>query len=421
MSVAGLLAGKPDGLKTAPLNHRFANSLMQPKLKLLPMDTPLTAEPGSLDYASANLMQVFSGCLLVAIPIGAHPSNIPVPLAPEADSTGHKSRLATNSIAVLLGPRSNGLFAIRFADRNELALFLERNPASQQTLIMEHAEGAVVWHRTTTAFPQPLQLSSLSVTMTGNLLIYDRAALQCRDAFLNIGEIKAVELSALDWGPDPDGKIAAWLAVLTHGEFFRRGGRGQLAPNSQAWRAYLAARLKPTTAFDTRSRQFYHKAAGIGWQPLTDAQLRDELRRLVHVAPVGTAEARARLTDEWLSRLCARLKSSLATQLQIIEDRLRAYMQQRVIKEPGANMTNAELFADYEAHCNQAGQSSLSPMKFKMLIGQVLRAESWRAGYSKSIRRPAGQQNGWRGLRLRDQGESLMTTHGADGAPGVKS
>ena len=382
-------------------------------------ENPLTAGTGFLDHAARSLVQAFQGCLLLPVRPGVAPDSVPLPLATETNSAANVSQFATNSIAVVLGNRCRGLLALRFEGEAALNAFLKRNPVSRSTLITAHSGQLIIWHRTEVAHRTNLQIPGLTVLMRGNVLIHDRAALQCRDALLNISEISAVELSALEWGPDPDGIIAAWLAVLTHGEFFRRGGRGQMIPNTHGWRSYLAARLKPTAAYETRSRQFYHFSTGDDWQALTDAQMRDELHRLVRAAPVGSAEARARVTDEWLSLLCRRLRSSLATQLPAIGDRLCVYLQQHLVVEPGANVTNGELFEDFDAHCKETGQPSLSPMKFKVLIGQVLRGESWRVGYSKSITRPGGQQNGWRGVRLRDQRESSWDTHGADGADGA--
>lgn len=395
---------------------------MSPKpFEPLPIDAPISARPGVLDHALANVLAAFTNCVLVPVPSGVDADTVRVPLIDEAVTPECLSRLATNNVAVVLGPRSQGMLAIKFTDRAGLTAFVERNPASGQTLITEHAGGPVIWHTADVAHRLPLDLPGCTVQMVGNVMVFDRAGVGRADAFFNRAKPTCVNLQDIEWGDDPDGTIAAWLAVLTHGDFFRRGGRGQQIPNTHAWRAYLAARLKPTTAYDTGSRRFYHRGVDADWRPVTDAHLRDELRRLVHAAPVGTTEARARISDEWLSRLCSRLKSSLGAQLQNIEDRTRAYLQQHLIKSPGDNVTNGELYADYKAHCNQADQPLLSPMKFRQLIGAILRGESWQAGYSKSIRRPGGQQNGWRGVRLRDQNQLLVTTHGADGAVGVKS
>lgn len=232
-----------------------------------------------------------------------------------------------------------------------VAACLERNPASRHTLITEHADGAVIWHKAAAANRLPLDLRGCTVQMTGNVMVFERDDVRRADAFLHRATPTCVNMEDVDWGDDPDGTIPAWLARLAHGAFFRRGGRGQQLPNARAWGAYLAARLKPTTAYDTRDRQFYADVNAGGWQPVTDHQVRDELRRLVLAAPVGHAESKSRITDEWLARVCVRLKSSLEAQVPLVEARLRVFLEQRVVKgEPGANVTNGELAEAFATH-----------------------------------------------------------------------
>lgn len=201
---------------------------------------------------------------------------------------------------------------------------------------------------------------------------------------------------------------------------FRQGGRGQKIPNHRAWRDYLAARLKSTTVFDTRERQFYRKADGEDWLVVNDDQMRDALRQLVVTAPVDTAASKSRITDEWLSRLVSRLKTSLAMHLPVVETRMHAFVDQHLVKSPGSNVTNAELTMAFEAHCQRTGQPALSSKKFKVLAGRVLRGKAWLCCYSKSLRRPGGDQNGWRGVRLKDESMMSKTTGGAHGADGAE-
>lgn len=383
-----------------------------------PINAPLTTRPVALDHAVGNLVAAFDICSLVPVPAGTKPGDVPTATVTETDSPNYLRRLVSNNVAVTLGGHS-GLVAIKFSTRLGRDEFLAQNAGCHTTLITNHVDGAIIWLRATTAFRAPLVLPQLSIQMTGNLMVYDRSTLQCRDEFLNFAEIQTVDLSAINWGPDSDSKIAAWGAILAHGEFFRRGGRGQKIANAATWRAYFAARLKSTTCYESQERRFYSRIGGSDWHSMPIGLLRDKLRALVNTAPVGMPEAKSRITDEWLNRQCERLKASLATQLQVIEDRLRFYMEQRLIEEPGANLTNAELFADFDAHCIQTGQPSLSPTKFRLLVGRMLRREPWRVGYSKSIPRPSGQQNGWRGLRIKSRTYTAMTTHGAVGALGA--
>ncbi len=384
-------------------------------LQPLPIDTPLVAKPGLLDHAVANLMHYLPDCVLVSIPSGMNPDHVSVSLIDEAGTPAFQSRLAINNVAVALGPRSEGLLAITFADRVALTDFLERNPSSRETLVTEHAGGTIVWHKANTPYRVPLQLPDCTIHMNGNVLVFNRADVRRADVFLHPAPPTRVSLPEVNWGTDPRGQLAVWLARLRHGEFCRRTGRGQLIPLTQTWRAYLTAKLKPTTLFDTREQQFYSKVNVGDWQPVADERMCDELRRLVQAAPIGTTEFRSRVTDEWLVRLCSRLKSSLATHLPLAEAALRVFLEQHLIKEPGANVTSTELVLAFEAYCCQTEQPALSPKQFRVLVGRILRGEPWLVCRSKSILRPRGEQNGWRGVRLKHASMTHTALGGADG------
>src|SRR5436190_9950237 len=81
------------------------------------IDHPRHRVAGVFDHATANLLSAFPDCLLIPV---ADVSKLDaqlhqLPLATEVQSAAFKTKLAAAShIAVVLGPRSNGLFVIRF-------------------------------------------------------------------------------------------------------------------------------------------------------------------------------------------------------------------------------------------------------------------------------------------------------------------
>jgi hypothetical protein len=103
-----------------------------------------------------------------------------------------------------------------------------------------------------------------------------------------------------------------------------------------------------------------------------------------------------------------------------VEARLRAFLEQHLVKAPGANVTSAELIEAFTTQARQTGQPRLSPKRFKVLVGRILREEPWLVCYSKSLRRPGGEQNGWRGVRLKAGNMPATPPAGADGADGAK-
>jgi hypothetical protein len=256
--------------------------------------------------------------------------------------------------------------------------------------------------------------------MQGAILVLSRGALERTDLILNPATPQVMNPESLDWGSDPDGLIDSWLTRLSHGDFFRRNAQGQAIPNRRAWHHYLTRRLRTHLAYDPAEGQFFEPTSAGDWLPVPEDELRLRLLELITLASVDAPEAKARLSDEWLGQVCRRLKSSLEAQVPLVEARLRVFLEQCLVKEPGANVTNAELTVAFTTHAQQTGQPLLSPKRFKILIGRILRGEPWSVCYSKSISRPGGQQNGWRGVRLKEGSIPATSLAGADGADGAK-
>jgi hypothetical protein len=217
--------------------------------ELLPMDTPSTGGIGLLGHAVANLAHYFPDCVLLPVARGVDPDTVHVPLAPEALAPKYRAKLATHSIAAVLGPRSGGLLAIGFDHEADLAAFLARNPESRSTLITSHAGRAVVWHRTVVPHRVPLRLPRVTVLVTGNLLVLDRYGLGRADHILQSARPTTVNIVSIDWGADPTGAVDVWLTTVLEGALFRPGKQGGLVPNRTVWRNYLARRLRPHLAY----------------------------------------------------------------------------------------------------------------------------------------------------------------------------
>ncbi len=374
---------------------------------------------GLLDQPALDVVHAFADCVPVPVPSGVDPNTVHPPLVDEAVTPAFQSRLATHNIAVVLGQR-NGLLAVRFEHEAAMEQFLTQNPSCRASLITMHGGRPVVWLRARTAHKVSLRLPDLSVVMQGAIVVLSRDGLERTDAILNQAAPQVVNPESLDWGSDADGLIDSWLTRLNHGDFFRRNSRGQAIPNRRAWHHYLTRRLHTHLVYDPDECQFFEPTSAGVWLPVPEDELRLQLRELITLAPVDAPEAKARLSDEWLEQVCRRLKCSLQAHLPLLDARLRVFLDQHVVKEPGANVTNAELIMAFANHCRQTSQPRLSANSAKVMLGRILRSEPWLVGYSKSIRRPAGEQNGWRGVRLKDVSMPAAPLGGADGADGAK-
>lgn len=372
------------------------NSCFEP----LRIDTPLTTRPFTLDHPLANLCGLFDRYHLLAVPRGVQPDAAPGPILTEVITDDYLRRLATSSIAVSLGGHP-GLIAIKFKDRSGLDDFLARNPTCAETLITAHTGGPIVWLRAPTTHRTSLELPGVQVKMGGHILVYDRTALHCQDEFVNLAEIKVMDLFALDWGQDSDGRVAAWLVALAHGEFVHRTQRGRIKPKRAAWRDYLVRRLKPTIAFDRATGGFWRRLNGDVWQPLNEQQTTNEVRQLVISAPVPGAQAHSWCNDEWLIGMLRYLRRVLVGEVPFAINHLRAFARGALISAPGQDVTVPELCAAFSRYCRERELPVLPKGAFQKMIVRVMKEPPWHKTKSKSVTRPTGSQNGFRGIALR--------------------
>jgi hypothetical protein len=368
---------------------------------------PTTIRPGILDRHTRDVVQAFAGCLLLPVRCGVDPDDVAPPLATEAASDAYRGLLGTNSIAAVLGPRSGGLFAIRFDDEDDLATFLTCNPDSRSTLITSHGGRPFVWHRAKVGHRVSLCLPHLTVQMTGNAVVLDRGSLGRKDLILHSATPSTVSPQSIDWGPDPTGIIAVWLTTLDHGELFRRAKHGGLLPNRAVWGNYLVRRARPHLVYEALEHRFYARTEANDWHPFAEEAIRSRLRELIVTAPTGTATAKTKLSDAWLDRLVRRLRSLLPAGPIIIHARLRSFARDCLKVERGTDITVGELYGAFIAWCRENELSVIPEEIFQKHIGAVLRVDPWFRPKSKSIVREPGCQNGFRSLALR------MTSHAA--------
>jgi len=375
-----------------------------------------------LDHAARDVVQAFTGCLLIPVRPGIDPDSVPLPWATKSSMDACRAQLGTQSIAVVLGGRSGGLLAIRFDSPEELEAFLSRNPDCRGTLITSHCGQPVVWHRAEVAYRAQLSLPGFVVQMTGNLLVHDRGGLNRTDVILKNAPLSTVNLEMMDWGPDATGAVDVWLTTLLEGELFRPGQSGGLIPNRSVWRSFLVRRLRPHLVYEPLEHRFYAKAETDTWLPLAEDSIRSWLRELIMTAPTGTPTAKAAINDAWLDRLVRRIKSLLPAGPMILHARIRQFAQDCLKMERGSDVTVAELYVAFVAYCHTHELPLIPEVVFQKNISVILRTGPWFRSKSKSVVRAAGNQNGFRslGLRVGDRcrHNENFVGNGAVGVPG---
>jgi Poxvirus D5 protein-like len=382
---------------------------------------PTNLRSGILDRQTRDVVQAFAGCLLLPVRPGVNPDSVAAPLAQEVLAPDYRAKLATQSIAVVLGPRSGGIYAIRFEDEDNLATFLTCNPDSRSTLITSHGGRPLVWHRAKVGHRAPLCLPQLTVLMAGNAVVLDRGGLGRPDLILHSATPSAVSPQSIDLGPDPTGTVAVWLTTLDHGELFRRAKHGGLLPNRAVWGNYLVRRLRAHLVYEALEHRFYARTEANDWHPFAEDSIRPWLRELILTAPTGTATAKTKLTDAWLDRLVRRLRSLLPAGALVLHARLRAFARDCLKVERGNDVTVGEMYEAFAVWCRENELPVIPEEIFRKHIAAVLRVDPWFRSRSKSILRESGCQNGFRSLALKRASQVALQEHFLDrnGAVGV--
>ena len=381
------------------------------------MQTTITT--GLMDPKTRSVLQAFTGCVLTPVRPGLNPDSVPVPLAEEAASNSYRARLAVDSVAVVLGGRSDGLFAMEFDNEAEFQTFLARNPDSRETLITSHRGRPVVWHRTKVAHSISLPGPGLRVEFSGSRMVLNRIGLDQEDVILNHATPTRMSPESIHWPDRFRGAVDLWLTRLRYGDLFRHTSGGHRVPRSMAWLYLLTRRLRRTAAYENREQQFFRRVAKDQWVALSEAQFVDLLHQEAMANLTHEATAQPLLTEEFLRGLLRWLRVSLADRLPIARAQLRTFARRQLDVEPGSSATTAEIYDRYLCDCQERNVPSLASTTFRRCIGHVLAEAPWFRSRSNSIPRASGHQHGFRGLRLRSALTGTTPDCAVNGTPGM--
>jgi hypothetical protein len=368
------------------------------------IDAPIFRLGGVCDHAVCNMINLFPGAALLPIPIGATRQEIvaqPIPLLIEAMSQEHRQRLAVCSVALVLG--TGGLTAIFFDVRDRLLDFLRRNPVLGGTLITCHGETFIVWIKTGVPHPRPLSTSAFfSVVTDGKILVYDRAVTARPGYFLTTAPPMRVDLEILDWGPDPDGRIAAWLVGMRCGDYFRRNQRGTLRANVEAWTAFLAKRLQPDLQYRRSDRSFLSRSPDSGtWLVVGDSAVVNRMMETVRTAPIGPETGKAIIDDRCvISTLLPKLRAALQADPVAADPFVGLFLCEAVVPSKGSNFTLKEFYAAYDQLRQIRGWPPFSDWDLGKATRRLLAGPPYLKRVSKSIPRNNGNNDGYRGFAI---------------------
>jgi hypothetical protein len=378
------------------------------------VDSPIYRLGGICDSAAANLLSVFTGFALIPIRLGATYQEIrgqPVGLLSETMSPEHHQRLAVSSIAVALG--IGGLLAVLLDGRDHLMDFLCRNPVLGGTLITGHGATFVIWIVADRPHRRPLSTSRFSVVTEGKVMAFDRTATAKASYFLTVATPIKADLEALDWGPDPDGQIAAWLVSLRYGEFFRRNRRGATKANAEPWTAYLVKHLKPVLRCNAGDRSFEQRDGQSGeWSFLGNAAVVARIREVIRTATIGPETAKANINEKWiLSMVLPGLRAALYQDAPLVDHFVALFADEAISEEKRANFTFHEFYIAYEQLRQLRGWPSFSPWDLGKAMRRFMAAPPRHKRISKSLARDNGNNDGFRGFAIHLPGEALSTGH----------
>lgn len=379
---------------------------------------PIHRVEGVVDNATANLFSVFKWSVLIPVPLGTTTQDIrlmPVPLRTEAMSPQNRHRLSISSIAVALGVGS--LKAICFEARNHLLEFLRRNAVLAGTLITCHGRSFIIWIEADVPHRIPLSISHFSVMTDGKVLVYDRGVTGAPSYFLTTARPVRVDLEALDWGPDADGQIAAWLTSLRHGEFFRRNRRGAMRADVGAWTDYLARRLKSDLQYRRSDRSFLARNPDFGtWTPIGETSVVSRIMETVRIAPIGPEAAKTAMDEKWIvSMLLPKLRAARQADPVPADPFLAEFLGEAVVPQKGASFTLGELYGAYDRLRAVRGWPSFSRWDLGKSLRRLMAEPPYLKRISKSVHRENGSNDGYRGFAIRLPDKTLPSMAAAAG------
>jgi hypothetical protein len=168
---------------------------------------------------------------------------------------------------------------------------------------------------------------------------------------------------------------------------------------SAAWRQFIQTTLN--LKFDLTTGWFWIRVADrLQLVPITEVQLLALLCRTIGAEPAS------KLSLSQLKQLVGELKISAAEANSDAVQDLRQFVQARVVRQPGCDVTSGELLAAYRADKREYGGVLLTSYQFQRELPGVIRACFGVAKRHEVLRPdPTGRltkRNGWIGLRLND-------------------
>ncbi|KAF0179626.1 MAG: hypothetical protein FD161_1243 [Limisphaerales bacterium] len=360
--------------------------------------------------------------LLVPLPSGQptiRHSGFSPPTPAIVATAGYQLDLAERDIALAPGHPSGGLCALVIPHGDDAWVgMLTANPALQQSLRVEHPAGMVLFLRPQGTIPASVRDGGRAWLGDGALLtIKVRGGWTTLPPGPPIREPANVRLAELDWRPlGTLGRSLLRDALLPqHGELFDSpvAARGRL--NLRFWPSYLLADLR--LRFHARRGVFeQHDAVAAAWVERVQAVVLQLADRAVRQATAEWGSSYHPRPVE-LRRLVAQMKVGGAVDVPDAREFIRQCLVGGLIRQPGANVTGAEVLDMIARRHQQDGR----PIPSRSLAGRWINElvfELFSAPQHRNLKPNRKWARGFRGLRLREDGDGTANGEPTAGKAG---
>ena len=214
---------------------------------------------------------------------------------------------------------------------------------------------------------------------------------------------RRIAFSELNWSFSPQLHFAFNYGglLLGHGPPTLDDGNGCARLNAEFWAAVAIQELG--LRYDHRSGSYLVKHPdGLGERSVAPERVEAMVERLLLAQSL--APCCGKLTTLYgprqLREIRERIMISGATDPGAGHLSVEQYVRRALTSAPGAAVTSCDVREDYQRLCRDMNATVLPEKTFYQLLKQAVR-EIHGIGKSASIRRPDGQKNGYRGLRIK--------------------
>ena len=334
-------------------------------------------------------------------------------------SSAHLNLLWNSDIAVVCGPVSFNLCALRFNNDAALARFQELNPG-MTTLTTKHPDGVWLWVRIEGFAPKTQRLPDCMWQSDGFVRMFDRRPHGEKHVVLEAIEPQVTSFASICWSKETTTWLLPEIVASDYGNPFEPAENEMSRPNYAFWSKCFA--LAHGICFALTQKSFYHREPGGNeWTYMAEERVQDLFVRWVMQLKKSKGHEFITVLAEphGLKRILESLRVVAAGELPPEQDVMVQFLDECVTASAGGSATTEELYLAFKNLCTSRRLAPMPPVIFKCVIGPLLR-QRFGVCNSHSLVRNGVCRRGFNYIRVAYLPSGTNGTHGTGGGESVR-